>query len=267
LTHPVRIVGHMGMGRHRPGHRYPENSVPAFRAALALGADGVEFDVHLTADDQVAVHHDYRLGRATALDAVDGTRMVSHLPLAALERVPLAGEVPATIPGLARVIDAVGDATGEIWVELKRQPSARAGHRLVERSLEILTEEPAWPRVVLRSYEHELLTEVRRRREDARVHLLTVARIDHGVHFATRHGLEGISVFHGFLSPELSGLIHRAGLTITAGGEPGEARSQRLLDQGPGRADIDYICTDWVERALTARSTLSARESTSGGGE
>jgi glycerophosphoryl diester phosphodiesterase len=257
LTHPVRIVGHMGMGRYRPGHRYPENSIPAFRAALELGADGVEFDVHLTADDDVVVHHDYRLGRATALNAVDGTRLVSHLTLEALERVPLAGEVAATIPGLGRVIEALGDGSGEIWVELKRQPSAHAGHRLVERTLEILTEAPAWPRVVLRSYEHELLAEVRRRREDARAHLLTVARIDHSVHFATRHGLEGISVFHPFVTPELCRLIHRAGLTITAGGEPGEARSEHLLNQGPGHVEIDYLCTDWVERAVTVRANAN----------
>jgi len=41
----------------------PENTLPAFAAALALGADEIEFDVRLTKDGQLIVSHDNTLER------------------------------------------------------------------------------------------------------------------------------------------------------------------------------------------------------------
>ncbi len=47
---------------HRGGAQLmPENTLPAFADALALGCDGVELDVQLTADGVAVVHHDDRL--------------------------------------------------------------------------------------------------------------------------------------------------------------------------------------------------------------
>lgn len=40
----------------------PENTLPAFESAIARGADGVEFDVHLSVDGELVVHHFYNLG-------------------------------------------------------------------------------------------------------------------------------------------------------------------------------------------------------------
>jgi glycerophosphoryl diester phosphodiesterase len=48
-----RILAHRGAARVAP-----ENTVEAFVAAGALGADGVELDVHRTADGALVVHHD-----------------------------------------------------------------------------------------------------------------------------------------------------------------------------------------------------------------
>ncbi len=61
-THPPRrrpalvsvdIEGHRGAGGLKP-----ENTLPSFEAALDLGVDTLELDVHLSADDQVVVWHD-----------------------------------------------------------------------------------------------------------------------------------------------------------------------------------------------------------------
>ena len=50
----------------------PENSLPAFGAALALGADEIELDVWLTKDGQLVVSHDVTLDRIS-----DGTGKVT----------------------------------------------------------------------------------------------------------------------------------------------------------------------------------------------
>src|SRR3954470_17909692 len=47
------IVGHRGSPRSER-----ENTVAGFAAARAEGADGVELDVHLTTDGELAVYHD-----------------------------------------------------------------------------------------------------------------------------------------------------------------------------------------------------------------
>jgi len=51
---------------HRGGSALaPENTIPAFDRGLALGADGLELDVHLSRDGIAVVHHDARLDRTT----------------------------------------------------------------------------------------------------------------------------------------------------------------------------------------------------------
>jgi len=45
--------------------RCPENTLEAFSAAVELGADGIELDVHLTKDGEIVVAHDERLERVS----------------------------------------------------------------------------------------------------------------------------------------------------------------------------------------------------------
>lgn len=52
------IVARRGASAHAP-----ENTFPAYELALQQGADGIELEVHLTADGQLAVIHDEALER------------------------------------------------------------------------------------------------------------------------------------------------------------------------------------------------------------
>jgi len=54
----------------------PENTLPAFAAALSLGADEIEFDVRLTKDSQLIISHDGTLERIS-----DGTGNLSDYTL------------------------------------------------------------------------------------------------------------------------------------------------------------------------------------------
>jgi glycerophosphoryl diester phosphodiesterase len=52
---------------HRGGSKLrPENTLLAFEHGLSLGADGLEFDVHLSRDGVVVIHHDATLDRTTS---------------------------------------------------------------------------------------------------------------------------------------------------------------------------------------------------------
>ena len=48
--------------------RYPENTMPAFRAALDAGVDMIETDIHLTRDGELIVMHDRSALRTTGVD-------------------------------------------------------------------------------------------------------------------------------------------------------------------------------------------------------
>jgi glycerophosphoryl diester phosphodiesterase len=68
---------------HRGGAKLaPENTMPALDNGMALGADGLEFDVQLSADGIPVVIHDHTLDRTT-----DRTGPVSALSAAELARV------------------------------------------------------------------------------------------------------------------------------------------------------------------------------------
>src|SRR5262249_33847703 len=88
---------------HRGGALlWPENSLLAFRNAIDMGADFVEFDVHLSRDGEVIVIHDPTLDRTTT-----GVGPVRERTLAELKSLRLkdrAGTITAEpIPTLDEV--------------------------------------------------------------------------------------------------------------------------------------------------------------------
>lgn len=92
------VIGHRGASVAAP-----ENSLAAFEAAVAQGADGVELDVRRTADGRLAVRHDETLD--------DGRRLVE------LRWSELAGLVPE----LAAVLE-VCRPLSVVNVEIKNWP-------------------------------------------------------------------------------------------------------------------------------------------------
>jgi glycerophosphoryl diester phosphodiesterase len=65
---------------HRGGSALAlENTIAAFDNGLALGADGIELDVHLSRDGDVVVHHDRTLDRTTTLRGLIAERATDEL--------------------------------------------------------------------------------------------------------------------------------------------------------------------------------------------
>jgi glycerophosphoryl diester phosphodiesterase len=104
---------------HRGGAAlWPENSLLAFRSALALNARLLELDVHLTADGEVAVIHDATLDRTT-----DGSGPVAARSAAALRRLRLRGPDGALtdewVPTLGEVLTLAAPTGVMLLVEIK----------------------------------------------------------------------------------------------------------------------------------------------------
>lgn len=136
---PAIIAGACGYGR------WPPNSLEGAVASVEAGVDGVEIDVHLTADGAVVLHHDYYLHRdQTRLDGdwiVDRGTPLKDRTLADLRRYDLgrtrAGSRADHYPA-RRHIDGMRMATlaellaalnaqprrAELYVEVKTSPQA-----------------------------------------------------------------------------------------------------------------------------------------------
>ncbi|HEV8663384.1 MAG TPA: glycerophosphodiester phosphodiesterase family protein, partial [Candidatus Methylomirabilis sp.] len=96
----------------------PENTLPAFEAALAAGADALELDVHLAADGAIVVIHDITLARTTS-----GRGFVGRHTLADLKRLDAGSWFGArfagtAIPTLEEVV-TLARGRARLFVELK----------------------------------------------------------------------------------------------------------------------------------------------------
>jgi glycerophosphoryl diester phosphodiesterase len=124
---PTRYVAHRGGAA-----QWPENSLSAFRNALALGARILELDVHLTADGAVAVIHDPTLERTSS-----GTGPVAASTTADLKRARLRGPdgvlTDDWVPTLDEVLALAGPAGAALLVEVKTPGPAVRYERQGER--------------------------------------------------------------------------------------------------------------------------------------
>lgn len=104
---PVIAIAHRG---DPVGHR--ENTLPAFAAALAQGADMLELDLRRTRDGTIVVLHDQSLLRLWGFDA-----SVGDLDLSEVARL---GERDVRIPTLRQVLDTVPPEV-ELMVDFTRR--------------------------------------------------------------------------------------------------------------------------------------------------
>jgi glycerophosphoryl diester phosphodiesterase len=119
------LIGHRGAPRERT-----ENTLPAFERALALGAQGVELDVHLTRDGVAVVHHD-PVPRATDASDERPSAPIAELELAALRALKFADG--SGIPTLAETLELLeGRATA--YVEIKAPAATEAAVREIVAS-------------------------------------------------------------------------------------------------------------------------------------
>jgi len=82
-TKQAFLLPERGLCAHRGAMKtHPENTIPAFRAAINAGAHMIEFDVFLTKDNQMVVIHDSKVDRTT-----NGKGKVSDLTLAEIKKL------------------------------------------------------------------------------------------------------------------------------------------------------------------------------------
>ena len=131
------VVAHRGASTAHP----PGNTLAAFAAAIELGADWVELDVHLTADGIPVVHHDP--------DLADGRRLgdLRH------------ADLPDLVPTLDESIRACGSLG--VNVEIKPDGPERLRDALIEAVVDLLVALGRPERFLVTSFDHSIVARVR----------------------------------------------------------------------------------------------------------
>jgi glycerophosphoryl diester phosphodiesterase len=152
----------------------PEHTIPAYEAAVAAGADALELDVHLSADDQLVVIHDGRLERTT-----DGRGAVREYTVRELKRLDAGRWFGRRFRGqriqtLAEVLERFRDRVG-FGIELKAGSDLYPG--IEERLVTLLQLYDVLDRALVASFDHHALKTCRDLDPDVRTGALVVGRL------------------------------------------------------------------------------------------
>jgi len=204
---PLRI-GHRGAaGTH------PENTMVSFMRAVEIGVDGIEFDVHRTADGHLVVMHDAMVDRTT-----DGTGLIMTMTLKQIkaldagikkgpqfkgERVPTLRELIAAVPPNIR-----------LYLELKAGSIHYPG--IEEELVALLEEEGAMGRVQVSSFDHHALRRLHDLRPDLPLGMLHAANLIDPVAQALALGCEALHPAWEWVTPDYVQAAHAAGLKAIA---------------------------------------------------
>jgi len=103
--------------------RYPENTLPAFEAALRFGVDMIETDVHMTLDGELIIIHDRNLKRTTGYDGFTDQTLLDNIRQLDAGSWFSEDFLGTKIPTLAEFIDLIKDTDVLINWELKDYPN------------------------------------------------------------------------------------------------------------------------------------------------
>ena len=235
---------------HRGGaFLWPENSLLAFRNALALPAEQLELDVHLSADGEAVVMHDATLDRTT-----DGAGPVRARDTAELRRARLRGTGGEGVPSLADAAVLVRDAGKVLRLEIKADGEGRPYPGAVPACLSVLDRLGMRGRTVAMSFQPATVAEAAAAGGFRRAVLLLDSRSWRGMGAANAAGLaracgaDEIGLHIGELDPAAVAAFRAAGLGVGAWG----------ANHGPSiRAGfalgLDAIATDDPPLALRLR--------------
>jgi len=236
---------------HRPlnlAHRgarqvAPENTLAAFCAALDIpGCDGVELDVHLSADGQIVVIHDFTLDQTT-----DGHGPVGAKTLAELKQLDagswkdrrFAGE---RIPTLKEALDVLGDRA-IINIELKSRMAHRTG--LEARVVELVLQQCLGQRVILSSFDPLAIWRVKRLAPHLVTGLLYAPKMPFYLRRAWLRPLvhpDALHPHHALISPDWMRWAKARGYRVNVWTVNEPAAMRQMADFG-----VDAIITDRPE--------------------
>jgi glycerophosphoryl diester phosphodiesterase len=224
---PPIITSHAACKGHAP-----ENTLAGIRAGIALGADAVEIDVHLTRDGVPVLIHDETVDRTT-----DGTGTIDALSLRRARRLDAGGG--ECIPTLHEVLD---EAAGRVLIILEIKPPG-----IEKEVLAVVRRAKALDWCAVHSFRPKVVQQVRSLEPKMPCSLLTGGREVRDwpklFSFALSLGAQGVAPRHDVITPELVRAAHLRELCCSTWTVDKEVDARRVY-----RSGVDAITTDYPDR-------------------
>jgi glycerophosphoryl diester phosphodiesterase len=206
-----------------------ENSLDAFVKAAGARADGVELDVHATADGAIVVFHDPVLP--------DG-RWIRDLPAASVRHQQLANGEP--IPLLEEVLTVVPDL--RVHVEVKHLNAAWDAALLA-----VMDADPSPERCSVHSFDHRLIARLGLLRPSLPRGVLSASYLVDPLAQLRNTGATTLWQEWPLIDQALVDLVHGAGASIIAWTVNQQAAAEHLAGLG-----VDGLCGNYPERLRVA---------------
>lgn len=227
LGNPVEVTAHRGYSA-----AYPENTIPAFKGAIQVGADWAELDVQQTADGEVIVMHDSNLKRTTGLDKE--VWQVTWDEIKDLDNGSWFDKKYQTvrIPTLEEVLKV---CRGKIHLNIEIKPS---GHDkdLEEQVAKLLKKYHMRDTCVVSSLKYDSLRKIKE--ADDSIETAYITSVSYG-NFTNLEYADGYSVESTLLSKSFINKAQKAGKQIYVWTVNSEERLEKVVGMG-----IDNVITD-----------------------
>ena len=238
----VKAIAHRGFSS-----RYPENTMLAFERAIALGADGAEFDVQLTKDGVPVIFHDESLLRITGED-----RLIKDLTLEELRSFDLsyrfAGQCSVQrIPTLEEYFALVQHLDFLNILEFKTAIFEYDG--IEQQVIDLIRRYDLNGRIVLSSFNHYTLLRCKGIAPELPCGILYECRIAEPQDYCRRLGMEFLHPDYRFLDDVELEKYELAGVKTSPWTVDGDAEIRYLLRQ----PNIFAIMSNKPDRVLALR--------------
>ena len=230
----VKMVAHRGASGLEL-----ENTNTAFVVAGNRTYYGIETDVHVTKDEQIAVFHDDNLKRVAGVDLV-----VEESTLAELQSVPLFdGKVPGQfrtdlrIPILAEYISICKKYDKKAVLELKNQMEPKHITQIVN----IIKEQDYLESVIFISFSWENCVELRKQLPEQKIQFLISTFPDDLIERLVNAKLD-LDIYYKALTAENVKALHEAGIEVNCWTVDQPEDAEKLIAYG-----VDYITSNILE--------------------
>jgi glycerophosphoryl diester phosphodiesterase len=224
---------------HRLGRAYgPDSSAAALQGALAAGADGLETDVCLTADGRIVLLHDPLLSVGTTLDGWAHERTAGEILASRI--TDRGGEPTAERPLALEELLASIPPDMPVQLEVKAHADPDIARRTAEAICDAYRRGPERHRLEILSFHSSACAAAAAHGFPSRLVIFADYAPEALAAWASRHGVDGVSVEHFLLSDSLVRVLRLAGLSVNAG----TVNDAELLARVIELASPDAVCTD-----------------------
>lgn len=218
MAEPFLIYGHRGSPK-----RCEENTIESFEEALRAGADGFETDLRMLSDHTAILFHD------DELEDEDIETLSMHVLRDRGKHVSLVHDLGA-FAGRTQMI-----------LEVKRSKWEDA----------LLEEVSDWPDVIVTSFDHSLIPEVRRRKDDIALGITVFGYLLDLPDYAARLGVSWVYPSFRYLDEDQVRALHARNIKVVPWTANRERDWQHLREMG-----CDGVITDYPEEAVAWRERV-----------